>query len=136
MFEGEAAGLNAMHATNTIRVPKPLKVSLPPQESTSTSCELLKNEENFQHSMKEFWEPECMPVTYDQAELHKTCLWAQVQIFFYLHKQFASRIHEFEKMLTNNQFWNNPQNPELVQDDQQGILINIWVMCFVKPIPQ
>ena len=47
MFEGEAAGLNAMHATNTIRVPKPLKVSLPPQESTSTSWELLKNEENF-----------------------------------------------------------------------------------------
>lgn len=45
MFEGEAAGLNAMHSTNTIRVPKPLKVSLPPQESTSTSCGLLKSEE-------------------------------------------------------------------------------------------
>jgi fructosamine-3-kinase len=29
MFEAEAAGLNAMHATGTIRVPKPLKVSMP-----------------------------------------------------------------------------------------------------------
>jgi hypothetical protein len=67
--------------------------------------------------MKELQESECMPVTYDQAELHKTCLWAQVQIIFYLHKQLASRIDETEEMLTNNQFWNNPQNPELVQDD-------------------
>ena len=27
MFEGEAVGLEAMHATNTIRVPKPFKVN-------------------------------------------------------------------------------------------------------------
>eukprot|EP00252_Welwitschia_mirabilis_P020871 TRINITY_DN520_c0_g1_i2.p1 TRINITY_DN520_c0_g1~~TRINITY_DN520_c0_g1_i2.p1 ORF type:complete len:264 (-),score=50.11 TRINITY_DN520_c0_g1_i2:391-1182(-) len=34
MFEGEALGLNAMHATNTIRVPKPFKVgSLSPRGS-------------------------------------------------------------------------------------------------------
>jgi hypothetical protein len=29
MFEAEAAGLEAMHATNTIRVPKPFKVKPP-----------------------------------------------------------------------------------------------------------
>lgn len=47
MFEGEAAGLNAMHSTNTIRVPKPLKVCLPPQESTSTSWWAFKDRGNF-----------------------------------------------------------------------------------------
>ena len=36
----------------------------------------LKSEKNFQNSMREFQEPGCMPVTYDQAELHKTYLWA------------------------------------------------------------
>jgi NADH:ubiquinone oxidoreductase subunit D len=55
--------------------------------------------------MKEFQEPGCVPVTYDQAELHKTCLWAGSEDIFLFIQQFTSRIDEIKEILNNNRIW-------------------------------